>query len=250
MEKNGLGDRLREKKVGNWVSGISSFFLISFFIVPLYLPSGTVPELSGRANTFDYFSEDSWGNVQQEEGKLGHNQSEHGLFAWSELDPFAAFIYGFGDLNCHNKAERSWEINGNQMPMCVRDIGIFLGFAIGGFIFSRRGYNRWTIRDTFLSIFPDSKLEQVYVKNSRLKLLIIVAIIMIAPMGFDGFIQLFTDYESNAFMRLITGLPFGVFIGLFLSASFAARPVHFGNLAETVKLPSNTTFTLVSNQEE
>ena len=56
MQKNGLMNRSRERKVGLWIGGISSFFLLSFFLVPFYLPAGTVPELSGRANAFDYYS--------------------------------------------------------------------------------------------------------------------------------------------------------------------------------------------------
>ena len=251
MEKNGLKNRDRERKIGLWIGGISTFFLISFFLVPFYLPSGTVPELSGRANSIDYYSDDSWGNVQTEsQSGLGHNQSEHGSFAWSELDFYAAFIYAFGDFNCHNKAERSWHINDNQMPVCVRDVGIFAGLAIGGFLFSRKGLNRWTIRDSFLSILPDDRMENVYKKNNRMKLLLLIAVLTIAPMGFDGFIQLFTDYESNALMRLLTGLPFGMFIGLFLGASFAARPIYFGNIPNNVNLPSNTKFQLVAEESE
>ena len=120
--------------------GLHFFFLISFFLVPFYLPEDSVPKLSGRANAFDYHSDDGWGNIQTSgNGDVGHNQSKYGEFVWSDLDPYAAFIYGFGDLNCHTKAERSWEINGNQMPVCVRDVGIFLGIAIGGFLFSRKG---------------------------------------------------------------------------------------------------------------
>jgi hypothetical protein len=61
MERNGLEGRKREFKVGNWVGGISTFFLISFFLVPAYLPTDSVPDLSGRANMFDYGYEDSWG---------------------------------------------------------------------------------------------------------------------------------------------------------------------------------------------
>ena len=29
------------------------------------------------------------------------------------------------------KHERSWEINGNQMPVCTRDVGMFFGIAVG-----------------------------------------------------------------------------------------------------------------------
>ena len=245
MLRNGLEQRSREKKVGLWVGGISSFFLISFFLVPFYLPENSVPELSGRANAFDYHSEDSWGNVQNDaKGGMGHNQSEHGTFVWSDLDPYAAFIYAFGDLNCHTKAERSWEINGNQMPVCVRDVGIFLGLAIGGFLFARFGVNRWTIRDTFLSLIPDSKMESVYKNNRRLLAMLAIAAIAAVPMAIDGFTQLFTSYESTAMMRLLTGTPFGVLVGAFMSASFAARPAHFELDPSRVMLPSGSRFSM------
>ncbi len=251
MERNGLDSRKRERKIGLWVCGVSSFFVISFFLVPYYLPTDSVPKLSGRANAFDYYSADSWGNVQSSSsGEVGHNQSEYGYFAWSELDPYAAFIYGFGDLNCHNKAERSWEINGNQMPVCVRDVGIFFGFALGGFLYSRRGLNRWTLRDSFLSIFPDNRLDFVYRNNYRTLALIASALIMAGPMAIDGFTQLLTSYESNATMRMLTGLPFGVFIGTFLAASFAARPEYFGKEPSMVLLPSNTRFSTAEKEQE
>tara|TARA_Y100001935_G_scaffold75096_1_gene62680 strand:+ start:339 stop:1091 length:753 start_codon:yes stop_codon:yes gene_type:complete len=250
MERNGLVGRTRERKIGLWVGGVSLFFLVSFFLVPFYLPENSVPELSGRANAFDYYSEDSWGNVQSNnQGEVGHNQSEYGLFAWSELDPYAAFIYGFGDLNCHNKADRSWEINGNQMPVCVRDLGIFLGLAIGGFLFSRRGLNRWTLRDTFLSILPDKTLESTYQNNYRTFAVIGIAIVMVLPMAIDGFTQMLTSYESNATMRLLTGTPFGMFIGAFLSSSFASRPEFFDKNPSKVILPSGSRFSLVQESE-
>lgn len=251
MERNGLPDRSREKKIGNWVGGVCAFFFISFFLVPAYLPADSVPDLSGRANTLDYARDDSWGNIQTSENNgVGHNQSEYGTFSWMELDPYAAFIYGFGDFNCHNKHERSWKINGNQMPVCTRDIGIFFGFALGGFVFSRRGLNRWTIRDSFLTIFPDNSLETIYRNNHRTRMLLFAAAILIAPMALDGFTQMLTSYESNTIMRLLTGTSFGLFIGLFVSASFAARPRFFQIQAESVLLPGGTRFFLADNSEE
>tara|TARA_B100001113_G_C21003408_1_gene575993 strand:+ start:181 stop:930 length:750 start_codon:yes stop_codon:yes gene_type:complete len=245
MQKNGLEQRSRERKVGLWVGGVSSFFLISFFLVPFYLPTDSVPELSGRANSFDYQSEDAWGNVQTDgNGGMGHNQSEYGSFVWSDLDPYAAFIYAFGDLNCHNKAERSWEINGNQMPVCVRDVGIFLGLAIGGFWFSRKGFNRWTIRDTFLSLLPDDRLLSVYKNDKRLLAMFVIAAVGAVPMAIDGFTQMLTSYESTAFMRLLTGTPFGILIGAFMSASFSARPAFFELNPANVMLPSGSRFSM------
>ena len=105
-------------------------------------------------------------------------------------------------LNCHNKHERSWTVNGNQMPVCVRDVGIFAGLALGGLIYSRRGVNRWTIRDTFLSILPDDRLQPVYRSNRRTMVFIAVGLICVVPLALDGFTQLLTDRESTAFLRL------------------------------------------------
>ena len=250
MQKNGLEHRSREKKVGLWIGGVSSFFLVSFFLVPFYLPADSVPELSGRANAFDYQSEDSWGNTQaNDKNGMGHNQSEKGVFVWSDLDPYAGFIYAFGDLNCHTKAERSWEINGNQMPVCVRDVGIFLGLAIGGFLFSRKGFNRWTIKDTFLSLLPDNKLQSIYKNDRRMLAMLVIAAVAAIPMAIDGFTQMLTDYESNAMMRLLTGTPFGVLIGAFMSASFSARPAFFQLDPAKVQLPSGSRFSMKVEEE-
>ena len=191
---------------------------MSFFLVPFYLPEGTVPELSGRANAFDYHSEDSWGKCKQpNRGHVGHNQSEYGEFVWSELDPYAAFIYAFGDLNCHTKAERSWKINDNQMPVCVRDVGIFFGIAIGGFLFSRKGYNRWTIVIHSFRYYLTNDLICLQENNRRLLAMFVLAGVAAIPMAIDGFTQMLTSYESNATMRMLTGTPFGIGWNIFVS---------------------------------
>ena len=250
MNKNGLDDRSREKKVGYWIGGVATFLVVSFFLVPFYLPEGSVPKLSGRANAFDYYSDEGWGNVQtSSSGEVGHNQSMYGEFAWGELDPYAAFIYGFGDLNCHTKAERSWEINGNQMPVCVRDVGIFLGIAVGGFLFSRKGFNRWTIRDTFLSLLPDRTMGTIYKNDRRMLAMLTIAAVLAIPMALDGFTQMLTSYESTAMMRMLTGTPFGVLIGIFMAASFSARPALFGLDPSAVILPSGSRFSMKSEEE-
>ena len=126
--KNGLKGRGHEKKVSLVLGGAAATYLVLCFLAPLMMPADSVPELSGRANAIDYAFESSWGNKDHGEGeKVGHDQSQHGgSFAWAELNPLWALTYGFGDLNCHQKHERSWEINGNQMPVCTRDIGLSL----------------------------------------------------------------------------------------------------------------------------
>ena len=251
MEINGRPDRGRERRTSGWIAAIFGGYLFLCFLAPAMLPTNTVPELSGRANAIDYFSQDSWGNYDwPENSEVGHNQSAHGgTFAWSELNPLWAFTYAFGDINCHQKHYRSWEINGNQMPVCTRDIGIFAGAFLGAALFGRFGVNRWTIRDTLLSIFPDDTLTGIYRDNRRMHVFLGLGLLFVAPMGIDGFTQLLTDYESTNPMRIITGLIFGTGLGLFFASSLSARPQDFEDGAGQVALPGGARF-LPHTEEE
>ncbi len=243
--QNGLPDRRREINISNWVIGLSLGYLLASFLVPALLPTGSVPELSGRANALDYVWKDAswgdWGNEpHSENASMGHDQSQHGgKFAWSELDVFSAFVYGFGDLNCHQKHQRSWVINENQMPVCTRDIGIIIGIFIGGLIFRKRGLNRWTIRDSIISVLPDEKVEPFYFNDRRFLLAFGGIALLLLPTALDGGIQAISGYESTNLKRLITGFPMGIGIGLLFAGVFAANPKPFDFDAGKVILPAN-----------
>ena len=239
MNKNGLTNRGRERKVGGWVFYVSGFFFISFFIAPMVVGTGEVPPLEARANAFDYATSDGlWSSG---------NENVEDDFAWTELDPYSALIYGFGDLNCHQKYERSWKINDNQMPVCTRDVGIFFGLAIGGFWFSRKGYNRWTVKDTCLSLLPDRWLEGTYLNNRRTLVWLLCGIALCLPLIIDGFTQLLTSYESNNITRPLTGIGFGVGLGVLISATYSAKSKYFKS-ASQVALPGGMKFQLVEEE--
>jgi uncharacterized membrane protein len=125
------------------------------------------------------------------------------------------------------------------MPVCVRDIGIFFGFVIGAALFGSRGLNRWTIRDSFLSVFPDDFLESTYANDYRMRNMVIIVGLGIIPMAIDGFTQLGTDYESTNLVRLVTGTLSGLVIGWFASAALCARSSGFEG-ASSVILPGGT----------
>ena len=170
--------------------------------------------------------------------EIGHNQEELGFFSWSDLNPIAAFVYAFGDLNCHQKSERSWEINGNQLAVCARDVGLFLGLAIGALLWRKKGLNRWTIRDSFLSIFKDEHIEFLYKKDRRMLGMILVISLGAIPIGVDGFTQLLSPYESTNIVRLITGIGAGFVLSWWSCAAISSNPKSF-ETAELVKLPAN-----------
>ena len=249
MERNGLEDRFREQRIGRWVLGISGFFFISFFLAPWTVESGTIVELEGRANAFDFATSDGWGsagNAGFVELNADGTQHQHDRLVWTSLNPYAGLIYGFGDLNCHQKHERSLEVNGNQMPVCTRDVGIFFGLVVGSLLFSRRGWNRWTVRDTCLSLLPDAWLKPVYQHNWRTMAWFGMGLLLCLPLIADGFLQLLTTYESTNTKRILTGVPFGFGLGVLMCSMFSARANAFDS-AGHVLLPGSSRFVLASS---
>jgi len=98
-------------------------------------------------------------------------------------------VYPIGDRLCHQKAERSFFINENQMPFCSRCTAIWLGLAIGlGFMI-------------FYRIQLDGKF-------------IFAIIIGLAPIGIDGLGQNFGFWESTNAIRVVTGLMIGIVCGI------------------------------------
>lgn len=252
MERNGLSDRRKEIKIGRWVLGVSGFLFVSFFLAPLTLDPGTVHDVEGRANVIDFYSKDgsgSYGNLVKYNHSHDDGFHEHEGYAWSEMNPYAAVIYAFGDLNCHQKHERSLEINGNQMPVCTRDLGIFFGLFIGGLLFTQRGWNRWTVKDTCLSLLPAAWLIPVYDRNWRLFAWLGVGFLLCTPLLFDGFYQLLTDYESTNYKRVLTGIPFGFGLGVLMCGMFASRADAFSAAGEVV-LPGNSRFALAASADQ
>ena len=86
---------------------ITSVVLALFMVTPFLMSAGSVVGLSGTPIIMDF----------------GH--------IWADLDPISAFIYGFGDVLCHQQSERSIVLNGSQMAVCVRDLFIVAGFLSG-----------------------------------------------------------------------------------------------------------------------
>ena len=244
MERNGAANRTREGKIGVRLALIAGSYLLLVFVTPLTMEHGAIPELSGRANLIDYATVDgwgSWGNADHgEDSPVGHNQFIHGgVFAWSEHGPLVAFVYMIGDLNCHQKYDRSYEVNGNQTAICARDIGILLGFVAGAIIWSRFGLNRYSIRDSFLSLLPDKWIAPLYRSDRRLVAMWAIIVAGLAPTGIDGFTQLLTGYESTNIVRLLTGSTAGAALAWLIAATICARGSDFDNVGE-VMLPAGS----------
>jgi len=103
-------------------------------------------------------------------------------------NPVARGVYLTGDIMCHQHANRSFFIGGNQMPFCARCVGIFLGLTIG----------------MIIGLFFEVRVG------------IGLYLLALIPMVLDGGLQLVSSYESTNFIRLLTGLLVGTFTSLVL----------------------------------
>ncbi len=125
------------------------------------------------------------------EGRVGSREYDE---EFDQLgSPISRAAYVFGDIYCHQLTERSYQLNGNQMPVCSRDVGLFAGLLMGGIVgmfLSRR--------------FPLSLL-----------------FIALAPMLLDGGAQALTSYESFNLLRVTTGLAAGIGLGIWTNKSTA-----------------------------
>lgn len=144
---------------------LSSVWLALVVLSPYMVPSGTLTDLSGRVG--------------------GHENEDQ----FRDLGTVPHAIYWAGDAECHQILNRSYTLNGNQMPFCARDLGLFMGIALG---FGLASFYRWKIPALFV-------------------------ILGLLPIALDGGIQAVTSYESNNPMRLATGLVAGLVLSLLLA---------------------------------
>jgi uncharacterized membrane protein len=150
-------------------------WLAVLLIAPFSLPSGSVKDLSGAVGRLD--------NPGQE----------------ARMNLFADAVYTMGDIECHQIAERSYYLNGNQLPVCSRDVGISIGLHIGmvvGLLYVRR------INPFLLAVG-------------------------ILPMVLDGGLQAVSSYHSTNDLRIVTGIIAGAAAALLL-CEFAARYLEVG----------------------
>ena len=160
--------QLRIRKGIDWhiavVLAVFGILLLLLLISPYLVPAGQLQDLSGNVLSID-------------------NQGQ-----FAGINPVAWLVYSFGDLNCHQLSDRSFFLNDNQMPMCSRDTGIFIGLfarALGMSIFS------FSIRKRWLALG-------------------------LLPMIVDGALQAATDYESDNTIRAITGAIAGAAVAIFI----------------------------------
>jgi len=146
--------------------GLLTFLL---FAAPLMLPAGSTGDLSGRVGVVD--------NAR----------------VWSTFPEPARWTYFVGDIECHTKAARSFTLNGNQMPVCARDVAIFLGMTVG----------------LALAVSPRSRFYRLGVTLPWWGYFA-----LLVPVAVDGGAQDGLGFESDNLRRVLSGFPAGLAVAL------------------------------------
>ncbi len=107
---------------------MAGFMTAMFVLAPLVAPYGMYHSLDGSPCFIDH--------------------------SWSISD----FPYLIGDILCHQEQDRSFILNGSQMPVCSRDIGLIFGLTLGClFCLSWRIHayfdNRWLAMSVVMMLF-------------------------------------------------------------------------------------------------
>ena len=108
------------------------------------------------------------------------------------------WVYFIFRFLCHQKPERSFFLQGRQVPLCERCLALYLGIWLGGVIFvlSRR----------------KSGTSQLW-----------VPIAAWIPLFADGITQWLGFRESNAILRVWTGALAGIVLALFVLRRISTR---------------------------
>lgn len=147
-------------------ANLFAVWLILVFISPLLVASSAVNDLNGKVGELD-------------------NQN-----VIEEMNLVPRTIYTMGDIYCHQKSERSYFVNGNQMPFCSRDVGIFIGLFLG------------MIASLLMPGF---------------KITLPLFLLLFLPLAVDGSLQLLTNYESINILRVVTGIFAGTAVSFLIS---------------------------------
>ena len=115
----------------------------------------------------------------------------------------AAFLYLLGSRICHQIAERSFYLDGAQLPVCARCVGIYAGFAAG-------------------LLCAASRVRHV----RRIVIIGALPTLVTVLAEWTGIWQ-----PSNA-ARAIAGGPLGIAVGLAVIAALTRQPgLHYGECA-------------------
>lgn len=170
-------------------------WLVLLGVAPMLAPEASVQGLHGEENNLD-----------------------HGTL-WLSMDLVPGLVYALGDVMCHQIAERSLTLNGNQVPVAGRMTAIFAAAVVGLAMGARPGLrrDRWFFSDATLDALALPEGRWPRTRAVRVVLAIGVIVIGLLPAAVDVAWQAVSVYESTMAQRLVTGALAGLVGGVALA---------------------------------
>ena len=168
---------------------LSVAYSASNVLAPFALAPGTAVNLDGAANRID-------------------NGALYNTF-WV----YPEVVYYVGDAQCHQMAQRTIFLNGNEMPMDARMSSMYL-WANLGLISAIFATPSTSITQGIVNVLPrriQPWLRRHLGASATAFLLVALGLL---PVALDGFLQLLTPYESTNVKRFLTGIPTGWIAGV------------------------------------
>jgi len=169
------------------VLGLNLVWTASLFWAPYAVPPGSFSgEDAGGANVLDFEA------------------------IWETFPWYARIVYTFGDVQCHQLSFRSFQLNGNQLPIDARmtSMYVFANLGLVAAMFARPASATGAV---ILNGLPPS-VRRILSRLGVERAGALVILVGLLPIAVDGFTQLLTDYESSNLTRVLTGAP-GGFVG-------------------------------------
>ena len=133
--------------------------------------------------------------------------------------PLAGFLYVFGSVICHQISERSFHMDGAQLPVCARCLGIYAGFAAGALAAVIGGSKK---QDSPYVRIRDVRRPGPAKRTRRNVLLAALPTLVTVALEWTGL-----WYPSNM-TRAIAGLPLGIAVALVVIRAVETRPaLHY-----------------------
>lgn len=123
-------------------------------------------------------------------------------------DPLLGGADWAGYAVCHRITDRSFSVNGRQLPLCARCTGMYLGVTV-----------------TFVVLFLAGRLRRGDLPPLRILLLLVGFIGLMGIDGINSYLHFFPNaphlYTPRNWLRLATGMGTGLAMGLFVFPALA-----------------------------
>lgn len=117
------------------------------------------------------------------------------------MELVVTFLYAIGSVICHQRADRSFVLDGHQLPVCARCAGLYLSGMMG---FAGWWALKWAVRRRPIAVAPSRALRAVLLAS--------------VPTGASLSLAALGVWDGSNLTRALLALPLGACAGAIVAA--------------------------------